>query len=1447
MRSLLSIVVLFGFAGTCTWAQTTVDYSVLSQPVYANKLNLTDEQRAEVSRILDQRIADLVVATVGDRERIVAESDAKLAALLTEEQQQTLSTAVQSGKLQFNFHGQKWSAVLEWFAKQAGLSLVINNEPPGLFTYSDTNEYTPTQAIDLLNSVLLSKNFTLIRRERMLILADTSQGIPYDIVPQIEVEQLAERGRFEIVTVAFPLGRRPVATVVEEVTPLVGQHGQVTPMGAAKTLLITETAGKLQAINVLIASIAEPVTAPNVKPPTPVFATYPAPGLEPTATIETLRALFPTAQLQFDPNAEEVHSNATPSIQEGVKASLEKMIANVSGDREVRLQTYDVGKDAVDDLVTQLGLVHAGLQVQADAGNGRLLVVANEQGQADVQDTLNKLGVLAAQESGGAAASIVIHQVDDELTESLTSLLQEVIPRATVISQPGRIAVRGIESEQALAKSTIDQFSEDPSRQRTLQIYPVTEQQKSRLSALIDDLGDPISSMELITDADPKEIAAWGTAKQHNLLGQLLEQLKQVTRPVVTEAKQLPVTVADPSELLKLLRERFPETEMILNEQSMTLYVWADEERFDAIGLEHEKLSAALSPSVTTSLETYEVDPMESTAIQEIVASLVPTATVSVDAGGGRLIVMASEDDHKKVSAAVEKLSGQAIASKPVLIAYPLQQGDAEAVVELLSSIQPGWKVVADTRSNRVLASASLVEQPRIQALIAELDAETDTMTETTVAAYPFRTLNPATVVKMLQPLFPDMALTVDDENRQLVASGTGLDHQRLSAAIDRVDGRDGAVKTRVAAYDLGEATAQEVQNVLMQLVPTAVISTSSEANRIFVWADDESHEAIGQAIEELTAVGEKGDYSLKTYPLPLRIGPTGLRVFQSMGRTASFSVDDARKNLIAWATAKDHQTIQEALAELGKEVSRKPDQVLRIYGDKPEVVELATTVLDEVTPGVRVVESAAEDRLIVWASPEEHAVIEGFMERIREEILSEADGQSVAVYGLELADPKIVAAAVAEVAPDATVVADPGSNSLIVTGSEESHATIADVVKQLDVASGKEPVVQAYPIRHGDPAAIYDSVSGAFSRSRDYSITFQDASKTLFVIATPRHQAIFAEMFESLDVPESKKELRVYPLKLADPRIVASAVEDVAAGATVAADTGSNSLLVTGSEETHATIADVVKQLDVASGQEPVVQAYPIRHGDAAAIYQSVSNAFSRSRDFSITFQDANNTLYVIATPRLQATFAQMLESLDVADSKKETKVYPLSLADPEVVAKAVADLAPTAMVAADTGSKSLLVTGSEDTHTTIGAVVKQLDVASGQEPVMRAYPIRQGDPDEISESLISAFARSRDYSITYQKANETVYVLATPRHQVAIEDMLKAMDQPPPKRSSQQSKLYPLANVSADVAASTIVAITEGQVPSPNVLPSEESNSLVVVATEEQHRLIAGNAETA
>ena len=110
-------------------------------------------------------------------------------------------------RLQFVFRYQPWLDVLEWFAEHAELSLVLNAPPPGTFNYTDTREYTPNEAIDLLNGVLTGKGFTLVRRGRMLMVIDLVDGVPEGIVPTVTLDALDKRGRFELVTVEFDLGR----------------------------------------------------------------------------------------------------------------------------------------------------------------------------------------------------------------------------------------------------------------------------------------------------------------------------------------------------------------------------------------------------------------------------------------------------------------------------------------------------------------------------------------------------------------------------------------------------------------------------------------------------------------------------------------------------------------------------------------------------------------------------------------------------------------------------------------------------------------------------------------------------------------------------------------------------------------------------------------------------------------------------------------------------------------------------------------------------------------------------------------------------------------------------------------------------------------------------------------------------------------------------------------
>jgi type II secretory pathway component GspD/PulD (secretin) len=161
------------------------------------------------------------------------------------------------GGLTLNFNSVPWSDVLKWLSKEADLSLQTDFYPPGTFTYRDPyRTYSVPQAMDIMNSVLLSKGFSLIRYQRALICIDLGsgenaeimRGLIREMVELVPYTQLDQRGEYELCKTVFTLQRLSVEEAEKEVKQLLGPHGSIVPLTNSNQLLITETGGKLRLI-----------------------------------------------------------------------------------------------------------------------------------------------------------------------------------------------------------------------------------------------------------------------------------------------------------------------------------------------------------------------------------------------------------------------------------------------------------------------------------------------------------------------------------------------------------------------------------------------------------------------------------------------------------------------------------------------------------------------------------------------------------------------------------------------------------------------------------------------------------------------------------------------------------------------------------------------------------------------------------------------------------------------------------------------------------------------------------------------------------------------------------------------------------------------------------------------------------------------------------------------
>jgi hypothetical protein len=75
---------------------------------------------------------------------------------------------VQRTRFRMDFRFQPWDKVLPWVAERAGVVLQSDVVPPGTFNFSDHREYTPTEAIEVINRVLSPKGYRLESHGRTL-------------------------------------------------------------------------------------------------------------------------------------------------------------------------------------------------------------------------------------------------------------------------------------------------------------------------------------------------------------------------------------------------------------------------------------------------------------------------------------------------------------------------------------------------------------------------------------------------------------------------------------------------------------------------------------------------------------------------------------------------------------------------------------------------------------------------------------------------------------------------------------------------------------------------------------------------------------------------------------------------------------------------------------------------------------------------------------------------------------------------------------------------------------------------------------------------------------------------------------------------------------------------------------------------------------------------------
>ena len=1435
-----------------------VDTTRLGHPAVADQLELTDEQRAAVARLINERAEALAAAEPAQREAVLADSDQKLMALLNEGQRAKLAAMTETQKLRFNFRFQRWDEVLDWFARQAGLALVMDQPPSGAFTYSDNRAYTPTEAIDLLNSVLLTKGYSLIQRGRMLILVNLSDDLPLNLIPRVSPEEIGQHGRFEIISALFPLGRRPADMVAKEVQPLLGRYGSCVALPQTRQLLVTETAGKLQAIGILIASIPEPPLPKEPPkpperpaPPPPQLAVYPVTVIDPAAAVETLSILVPNAKFKIDDKVDQIMAYATPNEQAAIKGAIEQMEANRPPENEPRLAIYPIDLPDTEQLLEQLKAILPKAMVSLDEAQGRLLVFAEPKDQDQIKTMIQQLGAV----DDGGARQVVVYQPKRFDATTLATLVKELLPRADVSSDPKlrRVVVSTSPGNQEMVKSLVEQLDQESALedQPLLQVYALDHPLDA---TILTTLTAMLPETQLTLSTDRRQITAVARVVDQTVVKRLVDQWQQIAQVRGEPALQIhPLQHSLAASDVATVQSLVPEAQVTASADGRQLRVVARAEDQEKVAALLEQLEQAATAESKPQMVVYPLRKPLSASVLATFTTLVPAAQVTLSSDAKQLIVVARAEDQEVVKKTLDQIAASTVLAADLQLEF--YQVDGIAAAQLQTLLQPlvtESTISVDATQDRLIVWGPAEEHAAFEDVVAKLAQDPLAGTKPVLEYYPLPDESLSTgITTVLTTLAPAARVTWDAPSERLMVIATPKDQLLVRTTIEQMLKDAVPVEKPVLRlYALSSAQRARftvVQADLLQRFPGMRVIEDPETGELAIWARARQHEDLAAVLDELKVADDSADRPfVVAYRVRRGSGKSVFEMLQKIYPTARIFLDEKADVVTADAPLSVHARIKQTLAQLDIEPRADSEEALRSYtvGDTNPTV--LVPMLQSLVSDMQLQADLPTKRIIAWGTVADHEILEKAIEQFR----SGEPGQRpvVRTYSVEGRDTTTLyqmRSVLLQLVPEAVIAIDPRGGSIVVSAREADQQAIGASINQLiEMDQAANQRLETYTLRRLKATQMITALQPLAPTARIVAGAMPD--QIIVWAGDEDHQRIKAalEKLEESAGSQSNRTLKGHPIKKVAATQVTAVIAATLPDLQILAGQGTDQLLVFATPEDHQRLSELIQQVEteLQLDVDRAVLVFDLENVTAAQAQQILDAAVGGLEYVPTTVP---GRLVVWADPAKQPDIEKVLAELKKVVALPD-EVIRVHQYDPDELAVSTiyAALSPADLseltIQVNAATNSLIVRGPARRQEELAKTLDQLyaQLPAVEKPEMQIYRLKRAD---VSSAALLVRTLVPTAQVVPDTAGRSLAITATFKQHADIKMIVDQLDGDEQGERVTETYVLKRANPAAIVPA--ITPIVPGAILSPDVT----NKTLIVSATADDHQKIKAIIEQA
>jgi type II secretory pathway component GspD/PulD (secretin) len=1064
-------------------------------------------------------------------------------------------------------------------------------------------------------------------------------------------------------------------------------------------ILATGTAQELKQLETALGQL---ITSPGGK--VQIVKTYPVPVGDMVTLPTILSQIAPQATFSTDVAARTITALASDELHERIGAALQQITTVQSTKRPA---THQVKPSQLSSLQTALLTLFPGVSVATDASSGQLIVVASEQVQAQVAEVVQLLA--AGPNADSRTVQVFALETDRFDAVSFLLTLQSLVPAPVKLeahAASNSILSIGTSGELEEVAKQVEQLKQRLPQlpTSTMHIYKLKHGSLTSAMTMLQSL---IPKATMVPDVNSRSLAVSAKEQDHR---KIVEFLQQFDLP--PQAKTYAVRPSQLAAIQTSLRTLFPTLEMTGDSTTGQLVILAAEATQQQVAQIVELLGKG-APGVERTIQAHTLDPQrfEVASFMTTLQSLVP-ATVKLESNTSTNSVLAigSEEELQLVAQQVEKLKQQIpIEQSASAKLYQLQHANPTSVSTMLLALAPKAKIVPDIISRSIVATANDAEHQKIATFLQQWDVAP------TAQSYVVKPTQTTAVLTSLRALFPTVEMTSDATSGQIVVVAPTPVQERVAQVVQLLASGPNTAERTVQVFPLKPRMAETPSFLksLQALCPPHVqLEINPLTNSLVAIGTADELKIVQKQVQELIdKIPEPATQSSALYQLKHATTLSAITVLQPLVPKAILVQDSATRSLAATATAEEHSKIAELVKVLDQPA--QTNQTTKVYQLKSGSGQGLAYVLTGIMPDAKLFGDRESGAMLATATEQQHEVIRAIVEQYGD------SGQfQTRVFSIERGDARSLQAAIAEWNNRVKVTADRGSNSLIVTASEEELKRIEGIVSGIEDSGTGQQETRFYAVRGSSPTTLASALQLNFPKA---SIAGDPSGGGIFVTGTPATQLQVQQVVDQVNSsPNRQSNLRAFHIQhIPPPEVARSLVEALGkrSTASVTLNEDTRSVFVVGIAEDHQLAEEIVKLVDVPRHERIFRQlkVFPVDGLDGKTLMDALNAAFHDEPDrVELRHDFSTGRLYVFGNPSQLARADQMLETL--TPEPRSLHVVALGAQDPYSTKEAIEALFTdtpynrSPLVTVDADHQRLLIKATADQQTQIRNLLSQL-----------------------------------------------------------------------------------------------------------------------------------------